>query len=449
MKTGTHSSYGLGHKLLRRKKKMFRGVAQMEIGPLIKLHRIKQNMTQEDLAAGIVSESYLSKIENQKTDASPEVISLLCERLGIQLNAENEDMIKEKAEEWFALLYDAHSPEERDLKFMELEKLFKNSNSDHEIIYEIHKIRYFLISNQNEKTKDQIEKLTHLEYSFDSKHNFFWNKYLGNYFQTNEDDNTKALHHYELAESLIKRVELSEADIADIHYTLAVTHTRLINNLKSMEYSNKALDVFRHNYNFIRCAQCHILLGISYRRMHMIDMAIKQYNMAKHLGEITENSEVIQLSNHNLGYLHSTLGESDKAINYLEKAYDMGSNITATQINTAISLIKEYYNNRSLEKAKKILEENYHLVEELPAHNKKTFKLEMDVYRFAIYNEYDQLEHTIINVFLPYLDEKSDYANIVNYANMIGEHFEKQKKYKNAANYYKLASSSYQKLLKF
>ncbi|WP_164493482.1 helix-turn-helix domain-containing protein [Terribacillus saccharophilus] len=39
----------------------------MEIGPLIKLHRIKQSMTQEDLAAGIVSESYLSKIENQKT----------------------------------------------------------------------------------------------------------------------------------------------------------------------------------------------------------------------------------------------------------------------------------------------------------------------------------------------------------------------------------------------
>ncbi|MEC0282809.1 helix-turn-helix domain-containing protein [Terribacillus saccharophilus] len=72
----------------------------MEIGPLIKLHRIKQSMTQEDLAAGIVSESYLSKIENQKTDASPEVIALLCERLGIQLNAENEDMIKEKAEEW-------------------------------------------------------------------------------------------------------------------------------------------------------------------------------------------------------------------------------------------------------------------------------------------------------------------------------------------------------------
>ncbi|MEC0292010.1 helix-turn-helix domain-containing protein [Terribacillus saccharophilus] len=145
----------------------------MEIGPLIKLHRIKQSMTQEDLAAGIVSESYLSKIENQKTDASPEVIALLCERLGIQLNAENEDMIKEKAEEWFALLYDAHSREERDAKYQELEQLFKNSNSDYEILFEIHKIRYYLLRNENEKTREQIEKLTNLEYSFDTRQSFF------------------------------------------------------------------------------------------------------------------------------------------------------------------------------------------------------------------------------------------------------------------------------------
>ncbi|MGG1592729.1 helix-turn-helix domain-containing protein [Terribacillus saccharophilus] len=420
----------------------------MEIGPLIKLHRIKQNMTQEDLAAGIVSESYLSKIENQKTDASPEVIALLCERLGIQLNAENEDMIKEKAEEWFALLYDAHSREERDAKYQELEQLFKNSNSDYEILFEIHKIRYYLVNNENEKTKEQIDKLANLEYSFDSKQNFFWNKYLGNYYQTNEDDNIKALQNYEVAESLIKQVELTETDIADIHYTLAVTHTRLINDLKSMEYANKALEVFRQKYNFIRCAQCHILLGICYRRMHMIDMAIKQYNLAQHLGEITENSEVIQLSNNNLGYLHSTLGESDEAIKYLEKAYEMGSNFTATQISTIISLIKEYYISDRVEEAKEVLEKNYHLVRELPAHNKRSFKLEMDVYKYAIYKEYDKFEHIIINDLLPYLEEKSDHAEIVTYANMIGEHFENLKRYKNAANYYKMASSNYQKLLK-
>lgn len=420
----------------------------MEIGPLIKLHRIKQNMTQEDLAAGIVSESYLSKIENQKTDASPEVIALLCERLGIQLNAENEDMIKEKVEEWAALLYDSHSREEQETKYKELDILFKNNNSDFEITYEIHKIRYFLIRNDNLKTKEQIEKLSTLESSFEDKQNFYWNKYLGNYYQTHDGDNIKALHYYERAESLIRSIDLTEIELADINYILAVTHTKLINNLQSMEYSNKALDAFRQHYNFVRCAQCHILLGICYRRMQMIDLAIKQYNLAQHLGEITENSEVILLSNHNLGYLHSTLGESEEAIEYLEKAYEMETRYTDTQVITSISLIKEYYNSNRLKEAKKILEKDYDLLEHLPTQSKKSFKLEMDVYKHAIYKDYDKLEHILINEFLPYLEEKNDYVNIVTYSNMIGEHFEKQKKYKNAANYYKMASSSYQKLLK-
>ncbi|WP_176465759.1 helix-turn-helix transcriptional regulator [Virgibacillus sp. 7505] len=128
----------------------------MEIGPLIKLHRIKQNMTQEDLAAGIVSESYLSKIENQKTDASPEVITLLCERLGIQLNAENEDMIKEKAEEWYGMLYEVHNADERRQRFEELETLFKANNSDHEMLFEIQKIRFFWWKAEYRKRRSRL-----------------------------------------------------------------------------------------------------------------------------------------------------------------------------------------------------------------------------------------------------------------------------------------------------
>ncbi|PAD21359.1 helix-turn-helix domain-containing protein [Terribacillus saccharophilus] len=420
----------------------------MEIGPLIKLHRIKQNMTQEDLAAGIVSESYLSKIENQKTDASPEVIALLCERLGIQLNAENEDMIKEKAEEWFALLYDAHSREERDAKFNEVEKMFQSSNSDYEILFEIHKIRYYLVNNEIDKAKEQIERLSNLVYSFDAKQEFFWNKFLGNYYQTDKDDDVRALQHYEHAIGLIKSADLSETDIADIHYTISITHSRLINDLKAMEFANKALDVFRQNYNFARCAQCHIILGISYRRMNLIDTAIKQYNLSQHLGEITENHDVIQLSNHNLGYLHSSIGESEEAIKYLEKAYHMGSKFTVTQLTTIISLIKEYYTIGRLDDAEEILDKNYHLVRELPSHIKRSFQLEMDVYYYAIREENEKLENIIINELLPYLIEKSDHANIVRYANMLGEHFERTKKYKNAANYYKMASKNYQILLK-
>lgn len=71
----------------------------MEIGPYIKLHRIKQEMTQAELAEGIVSSAYLSKIENEKTEASPSVISLLCTRLGIQLENETDEVVREKCQD--------------------------------------------------------------------------------------------------------------------------------------------------------------------------------------------------------------------------------------------------------------------------------------------------------------------------------------------------------------
>ena len=75
----------------------------IEIGSFIKLQRTKREMTLKDLAEGIVSVSYLSKIENLKTQASYDIIQLLCNRLGIQLDHLDETTIKEKCEQWYSM----------------------------------------------------------------------------------------------------------------------------------------------------------------------------------------------------------------------------------------------------------------------------------------------------------------------------------------------------------
>src|SRR5690625_2244451 len=117
----------------------------MEIGPFIKLHRIEQNMTQEDLAKGIVSLSYLSKIENERTVASPEVISMLCTRLGIQLNSKREAIIQKKCKEWYKLLYEVNDKEEIITLHQEIRKLISTTHSYSLVMFEIHRVRYFLI----------------------------------------------------------------------------------------------------------------------------------------------------------------------------------------------------------------------------------------------------------------------------------------------------------------
>ncbi|MFC4182655.1 helix-turn-helix domain-containing protein [Saccharococcus thermophilus] len=63
----------------------------MKIGDRLKLTRLKKEMTQEEVAEGIISVSYLSKIENNQVTPSEEVLHLLYQRLGID-NLFNERM---------------------------------------------------------------------------------------------------------------------------------------------------------------------------------------------------------------------------------------------------------------------------------------------------------------------------------------------------------------------
>ena len=58
----------------------------MKIGSLIKFHRTKLGMTQNELATGICSISHLSKIENNSKEGNSETIRLLLEKLNIQLH---------------------------------------------------------------------------------------------------------------------------------------------------------------------------------------------------------------------------------------------------------------------------------------------------------------------------------------------------------------------------
>ncbi len=76
----------------------------MNIGEKLYYYRNKIGLTQEQLAHGICSVSYLSKIENNKCDASPEVLELLVGKLGIPLEEESQEKLAEinrLLEEWF------------------------------------------------------------------------------------------------------------------------------------------------------------------------------------------------------------------------------------------------------------------------------------------------------------------------------------------------------------
>jgi tetratricopeptide (TPR) repeat protein len=418
----------------------------MEIGPFIKLHRIKQNMTQEELADGIVSESYLSKIENQKTDASQEVIDMLCVRLGVQYKCEEDSIVKEKCEEWFNLLFENNSRELLNTKYEELEDLINNTDSDYEILFEIHKIRYYLVLGEDKLALKQIGKLKEFANNFDDFKQYFWLKFNGNYNSVIEEYN-QAMRYYKLAEDLLPSIELMEVESADLKYTVAVTYSKLRNTLETIDYSTQALSIYRNNYNFLRCAQCHILLGISYRRIRVYDKAIKNYNLARHLAELNKDKKLIQLTNQNLGYLHSSKGETEQAIHYFKSALDDEEIVVENKLITLTSLISEYYISYNFDEAKKLVYEGIKIINKVDIDRYKLFNYELKAYKYTLENETEKFESLVVGEFIPFLQKQKDYANLVKYANMAGKFYEKAKKYKEAVKHFKLANLSYEQLI--
>lgn len=419
----------------------------MEIGPYIKLHRIQQEVTQAELAEGIVSSAYLSKIENQKTEASSNVIGLLCTRLGIQLNNETDENIREKCKQWYAQLFDVNDKQGIIDGYNELNELMYDSQSDSLMMFEIHKVRYFLVIGDLEQSLKQINKLTELSSSFDSLHQFYWYKFKGNYCTIVGEFN-QAIKMYNLAEEKLNQLDLAEGEIADLQYVIAVTHSKIRNTLEAIDYAEQAMDIFQREYNFIRCGQCHIVLGISYRRIRLYDKSIKNYNLAKHLGELSKDQQIIELTNQNLGYLHSTRGDRKEAIYYYSEVLKNVDVELYARLTSVTSLIKEYYSIYDFDKAREMIDKGYELLNDLD--NDEAYKIHyyvINTYNHAIKKDDKGFETLVIDEFIPYLQKHKDYANLVDYTKMLGGHFENLKKYKESVKYYKLATTAFEELI--
>src|SRR5699024_3545526 len=140
----------------------------MEIGSYIKLQRVQQVMTQDELANGIVSMSYLSKIENQRAEASPEVISMLRTRLGIESDNDKDVDVNDKCAEWYGMLVEGNDKEEIIQPYAKLNELLETVSSSNFIMFEIHKVRYFLVIGKFDSALAHITDLNEISNTFDN-----------------------------------------------------------------------------------------------------------------------------------------------------------------------------------------------------------------------------------------------------------------------------------------
>ncbi|WP_080873686.1 helix-turn-helix domain-containing protein [Oceanobacillus timonensis] len=413
------------------------------IGTYIKIQRMKQKMTLGELSEGIVSLSYLSKIENQKTEPNEDIIKKLCNRLCVTTDQHQDEAIGQLCQSWYELLDESSSEQEMEAGYSEIQELMDKNYSNHLVMFEIHKIKYFSLMNRKDLAASQITHLKETMDTFSLEEQYFWYLFNGRYsfFVQNY---YHSMYQYKKAENITESYRLSEKIEADLKYYMSMTHSKLRNSLEAIEYAQEALKMYMKQYNFLRCARAHNILGICYCHIKLYKKAAENFTLGLKLAETVHDKTVIQTIHQNLGYLYASKGDSTKAIAYYKIVLNSSDVPSGNKMEVTALLVREYYHANYYDEAEEYI--NYGLKQFYDLTDKQpyiVYKYILRSYYYLLDEKFHHFEQLLIDNLLPLLKKQKDYGNYILYSELLAKHYESNSNYKDAVQYYREASQTY------
>jgi HTH-type transcriptional regulator, quorum sensing regulator NprR len=227
----------------------------MDEGKIIKFYREKYKMTQEQLGKGICSGTHISKIERLHTEYAPEIITLLSQRLGI--NIENELMklntIKNRLNHWHDVIV-MQLFEEMDLIHHELEQEELIQISDYIYLYKLLRARYLLIHNLTEQALEIIKEIQKKEHKLSTYEANLFQHVLGVYYIA-KHENLKALQ-------ALKSINDTDYNNKEYTYHLAVAYHSIESPVMAYYYADKSRQFFKEINNYLRVIDAEMLMAI-------------------------------------------------------------------------------------------------------------------------------------------------------------------------------------------
>lgn len=415
----------------------------MKVGKKIRYHRLRLRMTQSELAKGIISVSYLSKIENCISTPAPEILDLLFKKLNITSHSNKTNKIFDLCERWIMSLLQ----NKKDVSVEIYKELLLHSkdiaNTSLINLFEIHKLHYFIITRQSKEIKEQLNLLQKLSKKFNGEEKYYWYKILGNYYFSRLLY-SKSLNLYLKAKNYLNNnILFLDEEKGNLFYLIAVSSSKLRKSYLVDIYANKALHYYQGTYQMKRCANCHILLGILYHRIGELDKSLKSYQLACTIAENIGDSNILSISNQNMGKLYSVMNKTDKAIEFYLKSYHLRHDSSLVKkIIPISSLMKEYYKKRDYSAAKKWLEIGLTLSRQLTPLD-SIYVYEFEVYNYLIKNKGldKSFEKLVLQEIIPFLKERKLYYEKHIYLQIIANYYFSNRKYKLAAQYFSYASN--------
>ncbi|GGM33304.1 transcriptional regulator [Paraliobacillus quinghaiensis] len=412
------------------------------IGKKIKYYRTKANMTQEELANGVVSVSYLSKIEHNTAEPNSEAIKQLCDKLQIEPTRLEDEQIPVLTQQWFTeLLYGKLSTAHETFQKIndEFEKII---DADLYWLVELHTLRYYLLTNQDQKARNKHQCLEQNKHLFKDVDLYYWYKFSG-CFHASNSAYYRAFKSFKQAEKSIQAdMENYQQELHDLYYHTAKVSSDLYFTFHAMVYANKALDYYRSVYQLKRCAECHMLIGIANKRMYETDDALRSLKLAMTIASEQQDHQLLAECNRLLGKVYKKNQQPTNALNYFHRSYQWVKNtLSKEELTIAVNLMKEYVDQDDLIQAEIWYEKVKAIIKKTKPKN--CFVVyEFKVYQYLIFGFSNSFEVLMQKEVLPFLKEKQMRMEYATYLRITADYYYQMRKYKLAADYYQEAYQS-------
>ncbi|MFC0524361.1 tetratricopeptide repeat protein [Pontibacillus salicampi] len=425
-------------------------MVKTDVGKKIKFHRLNQNRTLEETADGICSLSYLSKIENGLTKSSEEIVRLLYNRLNIDYEVEevgmDEDHVEQELHEWYHMIIQRRSDQATEQYLQFKQSMEQHSSPGILALFQLFEIRYQLLMRHLNEVPILIEKVNRMKEMFEEKHQYYLYKFTGIYHHMSNQYRV-AQEQFSKAMTILNRSPMSDFEKSDIYFGIAINELRLLNITLSIHYSRLALDLYSINFDFHRSADCQILLGICYKRIHQFDQAEEAFHLAIKAANHLQEPSLKGVAYQNLGEMYSAMGRNEEAIQHYEKSlvFKENHNIKG-KLTTIASMVEALFAFDEKARLMEWIDRGIMMVEGKPDY--QLFHYFFQVYKMRVEGDTISLEHYLRESVIPYFEGIDDRHYLAIYAELLSQCLQASKKYKDACYYLSLANDSYKQLSK-
>ncbi|GAA0344736.1 tetratricopeptide repeat protein [Bacillus carboniphilus] len=420
----------------------------MKIGERIRFYRHQQNMTQEELANGIISVSYLSKIENNQSLPSEEVIELLCNRLNILLVDETEPNLLDDLKDWYKSIVN----QEKDKAVSEYARLKEavdqRNDSTSMIHFLLFELRYHLLNRDLGSAQKQIKRIEEISTLLTDELLYYFFKFQGLHAYL-RSQYSSAYDKYKKAEGFLASNVFEKWEEADLYYSIALTSSRLWKVSICLRYTNQALAIYQAVYNFKRSAECQLLLGISFQRSGEWKKAEESLLLTSKIAETLNDSNLRGMVHHNLGYLFSLQEKSEQAIEHYLKSIEYREQKDYTRkLHSIFSLVMEYYKTKNYELAKGWVKQALYILAEMEE-DLVEYEYHFKTYQYLLSDpQSEEFECFLKEKVIPYFSEHNMFEYLATYAEILATYYENSYRYKLSSHYFRVSNDALRNIYK-